>query len=152
MTRYTIAWPLFLLFAALPLDAGLAQSKPATAPVAHLALKGYDPVAYFTQGKPTRGMPKYETVFDGSRYRFSSQEHLTRFKANPDKYAPQFAGVCTAGLAMGQKIEANPLLWRIVDGKLYVFSRMPAQMKSNPTRVIGAARKNWEKLRGKPYN
>src|SRR5262245_27829015 len=81
-----------------------AQKGPET-PL-RLALKGYDPVAYFTVGSPTSGKPELETVFDGARYRFASAENMERFRADPDKYIPQFGGVCAYGLSKGVKLEA----------------------------------------------
>ena len=62
--------------------------------------------------------------------------------------APQFAGSCANGVARGLKVEANPLLWRIVDGKLYVFagSKIPDQMNSDPAPLIEKARANWKGL------
>lgn len=118
-----------------------------------LVLKGYDPVAYFTAGKPTPGKPNLETVFDEARYRFSSQENMQTFETAPDKYVPQFAGACTYGMSKGVKLEANPEVWRIVDGKLFVFSgvKVPDEMDANPRGVIAEARKNWNTLRDKPH-
>jgi YHS domain-containing protein len=63
-----------------------------------LVLKGYDPVAYFTDGKPIQGKPEYEAVYDDARYRFASAPHLEQFKADPDRYAPQYAGSCAAAV------------------------------------------------------
>jgi YHS domain-containing protein len=76
-----------------------AQSNPAEAPP--VALKGYDPVSYFDPGKPTKGASTINFDFDGTRYLFSSQRNRELFAANPDRYAPQFRGLCTTGLAMG---------------------------------------------------
>lgn len=120
----------------------LHAQQPATPP--RLVLKGYDPVAYFTDGKPAQGKPEIETVFDGARYRFVSTANLERFKADPDKYAPQFAGNCTAGLTMGKTVEADPEAWRIVNGKLYVFSTgVPDSMKNDPA-VLAKADEGWK--------
>ena len=73
-----------------------------------LVLKGYDAVAYFTDGKPIPGKPEYEAVYDEARYRFASTQHLELFKADPDRYAPQYAGSCAAAITAGVKIEAKP--------------------------------------------
>lgn len=118
-----------------------------------LVLKGYDPVAYFTDGKPTPGKPEFETVFDESRYRFSSAGNMSLFRGDPDKYAPQFAGACTNGLAKGVKLEADPTLWRIVDGKLFVFTgkSVPVVMDTEPNTVIAKARENWKVLAHEPF-
>jgi hypothetical protein len=86
-----------------------------------LAIKGYDPVAYFTIGKPALGLPEIEYEWDEHRYRFSSAEHRELFKADPVRYAPQFANFCAMALTRGEIHEANPEYWLIRDGKLYIF-------------------------------
>ncbi len=88
-----------------------------------LAIKGYDPVAYFTERKPVRGSPEIEFDWDDYRYLFSSAENRELFKADPVKYAPQFANFCAAALSRGEVFEANPEYWLISDGKLYLFTK-----------------------------
>jgi hypothetical protein len=90
---------------------------------APLAIKGYDPVAYFTVGKPVLGLPEFEHEWDEHRYRFSRAEHRELFKADPVRYAPQFANYCAMALTRGELDEANPEWWSISDGKLYIFSK-----------------------------
>jgi YHS domain-containing protein len=87
-----------------------------------LALKGYDPVAYFTDAKPTPGLEQFEILWDGQRYRFASVRHRDLFKANPDKYAPQFGGLCAMNLSNGVRRESDPNNWVISNGSLYVFA------------------------------
>ena len=108
---------LLLSLVGLPIGASIARAQSGQPAPSRLALKGYDPVAYFTDGKPMPGNPQYETTYDGTRYRFASAQHLELFKADPDRYAPQFAGSCAAGIAMGVKVESDPEDWLIVDGK-----------------------------------
>src|SRR4051812_16860432 len=91
---------------------------------ATLAIKGYDPVAYFTIGTPTRGLPEIEHEWDEHRYRFSRLEHRELFKADPVRYAPQFGNFCAMALTRGELDEANPESWLISDGKLYVFGKL----------------------------
>ena len=86
-----------------------------------LAIKGYDPVAYFTDGHPVQGLADFEYVWDDHVYRFASAEHRNMFKADPVHYAPQFGNFCAMALAKGQVVVANPENWLISDGKLYVF-------------------------------
>lgn len=147
--RLTILFVLLAVLYAAP----TATAQTHAPPDMRLVLKGYDPVAYFTDGKPARGKPEYETVFDEERYRFASAGNMSLFKGNPEKYAPQFAGACTNGLAHGVKLEADPMLWRIIDGKLYVFTgqSVPRVMESQPNRVIAKARENWKVLAHKPF-
>jgi len=114
----------------------------------HVALKGYDPVAYFTDKRPVKGANEHSFDFDGSRYLFSSDKNQAMFASDPDRYAPQFSALCTTGLAFGKKVEADPNQWAIVDGKLYLFSSAGAvaKAKSDPT-IVGAAKANWSRLK-----
>jgi hypothetical protein len=86
-----------------------------------LAIKGYDPVAYFTLGKATPGLPEIEYEWDEHRYWFSRQEHRDLFKTDPARYAPQFTNFCAMALALSKIFEADPESWLISDGKLYLF-------------------------------
>lgn len=89
-----------------------------------LAIKGYDPVAYFTEGKPARGVAEIEEYeWGGLRYRFSRAEHRELFKADPERYAPQFGNFCAMALSKGELVEAKPENWLISDGKLYIFGK-----------------------------
>ncbi len=110
----------FALFAAgLILTLG-ARSFAAEVP---LAIKGYDPVAYFTDAKPTPGLPAIEYEWDEHRYRFATAEHRDLFKADPAHYAPQFGNFCAMALSKGEIVIADPQNWLINDGKLYVFGK-----------------------------
>jgi YHS domain-containing protein len=151
MIRRAVGSVTVVMFIALWLVAGIAPAE--SADPSHVSLKGYDPVAYFTAGAPTEGKQAFEMEFDGSRYRFASQENMSLFIRDPDKYAPQFAGSCANGVSRGLKFEANPLFWRIVDGKLYVFagSKVPDQMDADPAPLIAQARANWKNLQDQPY-
>jgi YHS domain-containing protein len=104
------------LLISFPLAASAADQKDAA-----LAIKGYDPVAYFTDGHPVPGLPQFEYEWDDHVYRFASAEHRERFKADPVHYAPQFGNFCAMALAKGQVVVANPENWLISDGRLYVF-------------------------------
>jgi len=85
-----------------------------------LALHGYDPVAYFTSGAPEKGMKKFAVQHTGGTYYFSSAENMKTFIADPDSYLPQFGGFCAMGVALGKKLDGDPNVWKIVDGKLYL--------------------------------
>ena len=111
---------LLVLVAVLPL--GTSLPTVAVQPVP-LAIKGYDPVAYFAVGKPMRGLPEIEYEWNGYRYRFSRAEHRELFKADPKHYAPQFENYCAMALAKGTLVEADPENWLINEGKLYIFGK-----------------------------
>lgn len=101
----------------------VASSRSVAGEAVPLALKGYDPVAYFTAGKATHGSPDIEYEWDERRYRFASAEHRDAFKADPVRYAPQFANYCAMALVEGEVIDGNPEYWLISDGKLYLFGK-----------------------------
>ena len=115
-----------------------------------VAIQGYDPVAYFTDGRPVKGSAAFSFPFDEAVYYFASAEHQKMFAANPDRYAPQFSGYCAAGLSMGVKVEADPEAWVISDGKLYVFASKtgPALFAKDPAGMIAKADANWTTLKG----
>ena len=100
----------------------MAANGPVLAEPAPLALKGYDPVAYFTDAKPTPGVEQFELLWDGQRYRFASAQHRDMFRTSPDRYAPQFGGLCAMNLSNGVKRESDPHNWVISNGNLYVFA------------------------------
>ncbi len=100
-----------------------AASRSIAAESAPLAIKGYDPVAYFTIAAPAHGLPGLEYEWDENRYRFARPEHRDLFKADSARYAPQFAGFCAVALGRGELEEANPEYWLIADGKLYLFGK-----------------------------
>ena len=117
-----------------------------------LALKGYDPVSYFTEGHPEQGSAEYQAAFDDATYWFKNAEHRGLFVVDPDHYAPQFRGFCTVTLSHGQKYEADPEAWAIADGKLYVFGAKEAVpiFQAQTASIIENASGNWAKLRNTP--
>lgn len=85
-----------------------------------VAIRGYDTVAYFTQGKPVEGSTEFTTEWEGASWRFSSQEHLDLFTASPEDYAPQYGGYCAYGVAKDGLVKIEPENWSIIDDKLYL--------------------------------
>jgi YHS domain-containing protein len=83
-----------------------------------LAIKGYDPVAYFTQSKPVKGDKNITATYGGATYRFASTENKAAFDADPQKYEPQFGGYCGYGASVNKLFDIQPDLWSIVDGRL----------------------------------
>lgn len=84
-------------------------------------LLGYDPVAYFTEGKPARGKPELKVSLPERTYYFSSPEHRALFVANPEKYEPQYGGFCSSGAAFAIKLGSDPTAWEIYEGRLFIF-------------------------------
>jgi hypothetical protein len=111
---------------------------------APLAIKGYDPVAYFTLGKAVRGLPELEYEWDEQIYRFSRADHRELFKADPARYAPHFGNLCTIALARGEITEANPEFWTISEGKLYLLGKAigPKLFQQDVVGNIAKAEKN----------
>jgi hypothetical protein len=121
-----------------------APSRPFAAESVPLAIKGYDPVAYFTVGKPTRGLPELEHEWDERRYRFSRAEHRELFKADPVRYAPQFADFCAMALSLGEIVVADPEIWLVSNGRLYIFGKPagPDLFKQDLARNLSKANQN----------
>ena len=85
-----------------------------------LAIRGTDPVAYFTQEKAVEGSSEFEYEWQGATWRFASAEHQQKFAENPEAYAPQYGGYCAKGLSEGNVVSIDPEAWKIVEGKLYL--------------------------------
>lgn len=86
-----------------------------------VAIKGYDPVAYFTIGEPTKGSPDISYRWDNAEWWFSTEANREAFAADPHRYVPQFGGNCAVAAATGHRVKASPKRWRIEkDGRLYL--------------------------------
>ncbi len=114
-----------------------------------VALKGYDPISYFTDGKPEKGSSEFTFAFDDTTYWFKNAERRDKFAADPERYAPQFDGFCALQLSRGLKVEADPEAWTITNGKLYVFSGKGGvpKFQEQPVAIAEKAGENWHQLR-----
>jgi YHS domain-containing protein len=130
-----------LVFAAAPASAlaGAFYEKGGA------AIKGYDPVAYFTDNKPVKGSPAYKAEYGGSVFYFASQANRDAFAANPAKYAPQYNGFCAFGTAGGYKAAIDPAAFTIVNDKLYLSYNQDVRKKwrADMPGFIVKADKNW---------
>ena len=86
----------------------------------NLALRGYDPVAYFAEGRPVEGSKQLTHYYADATWRFTSAANRDLFAQDPEKYAPQFGGYCAWGISQAKFFDGDPQIWKIVDGKLYV--------------------------------
>jgi len=115
------------------------------------AIRGYDPVAYFTEGKPVKGDEKFTFRWKDANWYFTSKQNLDLFTKEPEKYAPQYGGYCAYGMSEGHKAPTDPNAWTIVDGKLYLNYSLKVKegwVKNQKDR-IDKADKNWPGLKDK---
>jgi len=127
---------LAMLAMLLPLAA--AAADPA------MAIRGYDPVAYFTLQRATPGDARFVFDWDEHRWQFASARHRDLFKADPARYAPQFANFCAVALSQGELKPANPEYWLISEGRLYLFGKSigPELFRQDLAGNLDKARKN----------
>jgi YHS domain-containing protein len=113
-----------------------------------VAIKGTDPVAYFTEGQPLPGRAEFEYEWQGATWRFASAENRDLFANNPEQYAPEYGGYCAWAVSQGYTAPIDPNAWKIVDGKLYLnFNRQIQQRweKDIPGH-IAQANQNWPQV------
>lgn len=110
-----------------------------------VAVDGYDPVAYFTNGEPTKGRKEFSTEYNGAEWRFVSADNLAAFMKSPEAYAPQYGGYCAWAVSQNYTARGNPMNWAIVDGKLYLNYNDEIQERWNKDipGFIQAGDKNW---------
>ena len=145
----------FALVAAV-LAAGLIATIPpaaakdpvSTGTFSSLAVSGYDPVAYFAEGKPVEGSSRHEYEWNGATWRFATPENLASFQASPEAYAPQYGGYCAWAVSQGNTASSDPAAWRIVDGKLYLNYSASVQQtwEEDVPGNITKADANWPKV------
>ncbi len=111
----------------------------------NLAIGGYDPVAYFTLGRPTQGVATFKTTYQGAEFRFATAANRAAFIANPARYAPQFGGYCAWAVSQGYTAGVDPNAWAVVDGKLYLnYNRtIQARWQADRANLIVVGHQNW---------
>jgi YHS domain-containing protein len=113
-----------------------------------LAIEGYDPVAYFTDNKAVKGIPKFTSWFDGAKYFLASAEHKSLFDSNPEKYAPAYGGYCGYAASINRLSPIKPDWFQIEDGKLILqhnkkaFDLFNKELKENVVKADA----NWPGL------
>lgn len=112
------------------------------------AIRGTDPVAYFTEGRPVQGSSDITYEWKGAEWRFASEEHRALFIANPEAYAPQYGGYCAWAVSHGQTASIEPDAWEIVDGKLFLNYNKDVQAKwlADRDAAYQRAEANWPKV------
>lgn len=141
--------------AGLPTTPAFAYDPTSTAAVnvdaSKLALRGYDPVAYFTTDAPIQGLAEFTAEHDGAVYHFASAANRDAFLADPAKYAPAYGGFCAMGAALNKKLDGDPTIWKIVDGRLYLNVHLDAakRWQEDVPGNISKAEENWPKIKDK---
>ena len=115
------------------------------------AIRGYDPVAYFTDSKPVKGQSQFTTEWKGQTWYFVSAKNKMVFTASPETYAPQYGGFCAFAMSRGYKAASDAYAYNIVDGKLYLLYSRTIQEDWTKQRqhYIQVADQNWPKVKGK---
>lgn len=113
-----------------------------------LAIRAYDPVAYFNQGKPVKGKKDFEYRYMGATWRFVNAENKDAFMKDPDQYAPQYGGYCAFGMSHGYAAPIDPKAWSVVEGKLYLNYSLDVwrEWNKNIPGFIAKADQNWPKI------
>lgn len=113
------------------------------------ALKGYDAVAYFKEGKPVKGKDDFRHEWMGAKWYFASAENRDEFAKSPEKYAPQFGGYCAWAVAHNYTASIDPEAWKIIDGKLYLNYSKDVQKKweQDIPGFVKQGNENWPKLK-----
>lgn len=148
MKANLIRLTIFVLFAVTTAFTAAVAQKTVFAPDGK-AIKGYDPVAYFTESKPVQGSPRISYSYEGAEWYFGSEKNRDAFKADPVKYAPQYGGYCAFGASKGYKAPTEADAWTIVDGKLYLNynTKVRTEWSKGQPGYIQKADKNWVEIK-----
>ncbi len=117
-----------------------------------VAIKGYDPVAYFTQGKAVKGKKDFSWSFQGVTYHFANGADEQLFQANPEKYEPKYGGWCAYAMGHdGSKVEVDPETFKIISGKLFLFynkffNNTLKTWNQDESKLHAQADANWQKI------
>jgi len=141
--------------------AGVAQAGEQYVDETGFAISGHDVVAYFELEQAPVGDKQPEAVpgrkditadYNGATWAFASEENREKFVANPEKYVPAYDGHCAYGVAKGGKVPANPDLWRIVDGQLYlnITENVVGFWEEDIDGNIARAQSNWQSIADNP--
>ena len=113
-----------------------------------IAIQGYDPVAFFTDDRPVKGNPQFQSEYHGAKYYFASSEHKAAFDKEPAKYEPQFGGYCAYGASRGHTAPIKIEAWQIVNGRLLMQYDLGVKDDFNKDQQnnLGKADRNWPGL------
>ena len=116
------------------------------------AVGGYDVVSYFEPGGPVRGDFRITVERDGATYQFANEQNKAKFLAEPEKYLPQYGGYCAFGVSHGKKLHGDPLVYKVVDGKLYlnVHPEVAKMWSADIGAHVKKADANWPGIKDTP--
>jgi hypothetical protein len=136
---------IFVLTAASPNSRAAATERIVVDWHSGLAIDGYDPVAFFTAGKPVAGRDEFELRYGGVAWRFANIGNRAAFAANPGVYVPQYGGYDPVGVAHGLAVAGNPNVWMIAGARLFLFydADRRDRFAVDPDRTIGLADRKW---------
>ncbi len=139
LTAFTIS----VALAAVP--AAAKDKDPIFATRGNLAIRGYDPVAYFTDGQPVKGRKEFTLGWQGADWRFASDENRNLFADDPEKYAPQYGGYCAWAVSRNYTAPTDPDAFTLVNGKLYLNynAKVMEQWLEERDANIEQADENW---------
>ncbi|WP_457584256.1 YHS domain-containing (seleno)protein [Ensifer canadensis] len=126
----------------------LAEDLVNTGYFGDVAIKGYDPVAYFTESKALEGSPQFSYRWLGANWQFASAENRELFIREPTRYAPQYGGYCADGVSFGTvTTNIDPKAWRIIEGKLFLSYDPGAAegFEKNPNKLVDS-KKHWSEV------
>lgn len=151
MKTLTTLFAAGLAFVAMALPASARDAEIYTGIFSSLAVGGYDAVAYFRENRPVKGKAEFSMQYKGATWQFASADNLNAFKANPTAYAPQYGGYCAWAVSQNYTASGDPLVWKIVNGRLFLNYDQSVQTtweKDIPGH-IASADKNWPGVLGK---
>lgn len=116
--------------------------------LADLALDGYCPVCYIAAGKAVQGVEKFQVDHDGDTYYFVNEGAMKTFEADPEKFLPEYDGLCAYGVSIGKKLEADPTLFSVIDGKIYLNFNKDVKKKFDADQAgfVKKADEKWEMI------
>jgi len=151
--KQVLRWLLTTMVSALLVACGTPYATVDNAAGEPVMLLGHDPVAYFTEGKPVRGLAQHKVSLPGRTYYFASAHHAELFRAAPQKYEPQYGGFCSSGAAFAVKLGSDPTAWQIEGGRLFIFGDVIGQTawQLDPAWNIGHADALWPEIRDRGW-
>jgi hypothetical protein len=121
--------PLLILLLALIVRPAAAFEEINKTLFGGVALEGYDAVSYFITAKALKGSNAHSLEWKGAKWLFSSAANRARFAATPENFAPQYGGHCSNQMSLGNLSDIDPQVWRMVDGKLYLFGHEAGRVR-----------------------